>query len=313
MAETQKFFNHLSTLIFLVCAVYFKWSVSAYTLLHKNKSADSNDLPEYHQVIFVPLVTGAVCYIYKKAVIHIMSPAFLLIVKDQHDKNLANARAEKASIAFAKTCYYVCNSIWAYGLIKNTNFLPWYLGGSGSIENCFENAPLTPQIDGLLNYSLVSMGYHLGELIEHWTIREKGNDYWEMTAHHVLTVALFGGMIVQNFIRIGVVVSFVHQASDIFSSSSRVLSHTTLSKLTSVWFLGGTMTAWPYLRNFAMPLLTYSAWTMANYSAPFESYYSLHYTLAFFLTVLSVMHVYWTILFFKLINRYFESVATEDI
>lgn len=82
MAETQKFFNHLSTLIFLVCAVYFKWSISAYALLHKNKSADSNDLPEYHQVIFVPLVTGAVCYIYKKAVIHIISPAFLLIVKD---------------------------------------------------------------------------------------------------------------------------------------------------------------------------------------------------------------------------------------
>jgi hypothetical protein len=144
MAETQKIFNHLSTLIFLVCAIYFKLSVSAYTLLHKHKSEDSHNLPEYQQVIFVPLVTGAMCYIYKKAVIQIMSPAFLLIVKDQHDKNLAKARAEKASIAFAKTCYYVCNSIWAYGLIKDTNFMPWYLGGKGSIENCFENAPLTP-------------------------------------------------------------------------------------------------------------------------------------------------------------------------
>jgi len=90
----------------------------------------------------------------------------------------------------------VINSIWAYNLIKDQNFTPWYLGGKGSVENCFENAPLTPQVDGLLIYSLVSMGYHLGDLIEHWTIRERGNDYWEMTVHHVITVALFGGMIV---------------------------------------------------------------------------------------------------------------------
>ena len=73
------------------------------------------------------------------------------------------------------------------------------------------------------------------------------------------------------------------------------------------------MVVWPYMRNFAMPLLTHSCWTLANYSSPFESYYSLHYTLTFFQTVLSVMHVYWTYLFFKLIFRYFSKGDTEDI
>lgn len=43
-----------------------------------------------------------------------MTPAFLKIVKDQHDKTVAMQRAEKACIAFAKTCYYVINSVWAY-------------------------------------------------------------------------------------------------------------------------------------------------------------------------------------------------------
>ena len=119
MAGTQKIFNHLSTFIFLICAVYFKLSVSAYSLLHRNKPEGFTDLPEYQQVIFVPLVTGAVFYVYKKCVIQIMTPAFLLIVKDQHDKGLAKQRAEKACIAFAKTCYYVMNSIWAYNLIKD--------------------------------------------------------------------------------------------------------------------------------------------------------------------------------------------------
>ena len=158
----------------------------------------------------MPLLSGAMCYIYKKAVVHILSPAFLLIAKDQHDKQLAKERAEKASVNFAKSSFYVCSSIWAYSLIKDTNFTPWFFGGKGSVSNCFENAPLTTQVEGLLNYSLVSMGYHLGDLLEHLFIREAGNDYWEMTVHHVLTVALFGGMIVQNFIRIGVLVSFLH-------------------------------------------------------------------------------------------------------
>ncbi len=157
------------------------------------------------------------------------------------------------------------------------------------------------------------MGYSLGDLIEHWTIREAGNDYWEMTVHHVLSVMLFGGMILQNYIRIGVLVSFVHQASDIFSSSSRVLSQTTWKNLTAVWFGVITMIFWTYLRNIIMPVLTYAAWTLANYSAPFESFYYLHYTLASFLTILCFMHVYWTGLFLKMIFKYKKTGATEDL
>lgn len=144
MAGPQKVFNHLTTAVLLVCAIYFNQSISAYSLLHRSKPHDFTDLPQYHQVIIVPLLSGAMCFIYKKAVVHILSPAFLLIAKDQHDKQLAKERAEKASENFAKSSFYVCSSIWAYSLIKDTNFAPWFFGGEGSVSNCFEKAPLTP-------------------------------------------------------------------------------------------------------------------------------------------------------------------------
>ena len=98
----------------------------------------------------------------------------------------------------AKSGYYLVFSIWGYSLLKDTNFMPPILGGSGDLHNCFVNVPFQQPIDGLLTYSLVSMGYYLGDLFDTVLLNRDSNDYWEMIVHHMLTITLFGGMIMQN-------------------------------------------------------------------------------------------------------------------
>lgn len=111
---------------------------------------------------------------------------------------MAEMRAKKAVINLAKTAYYLVWSIWAYVLLKETNFMPPMLGGNGQLENCFSNVPFQDPVKGLLTYSLISLGYYLGDLFDTVLMNRKSEEYWEMLLHHVLTITLFGGMIMQN-------------------------------------------------------------------------------------------------------------------
>ena len=47
-------------------------------------------------------------------------------------------------------------------------------------------------------FSLVTMGYQVEEIIDHTFLSEKSNDFLEMLLHHIATIALYGGMILNN-------------------------------------------------------------------------------------------------------------------
>lgn len=100
--------------------------------------------------------------------------------------------------------------------------MPPMLGGSGSLKNCFVNVPFQPPTEGLLTYNLVSMGYYLGDLFDTVLLNADANDFWEMIVHHMLTISLFGGSIMQNHMRIGILISFIHNVTDILAAITRV-------------------------------------------------------------------------------------------
>lgn len=98
-------------------------------------------------------------------------------------------------MCLAKTAYYTVASYWGYELLRETDFLPPMLGGSGQLSNCFVDVPYHQPIDGLLTYSLLSMGYYVGDLFDTVLLNWHSSDFWEMLLHHILTITLFGGMI----------------------------------------------------------------------------------------------------------------------
>ena len=104
------------------------------------KPDEIKDLPEIKKIIWVPIASAFACSVFKTWLINISAPIFLLIAKDQHDRNLALDRANRSATALYKWFYYFTCSCTGYYLMKE-NILPWYLGGSGSLDAVFENVP----------------------------------------------------------------------------------------------------------------------------------------------------------------------------
>lgn len=112
--------------------------------------------------------------------------------------------------------------------------------------------------------------------------------------------------------RVGVVVSWVHNVTDILSNFCRGSSQTTCSTLSLVTFVV-TFTFWGYFRNYALTVVTYTCWTMASYPPELEAYYYLHYALSLFLTLLCLMHVYWVGLMIKIFFNYSKTGSNENL
>lgn len=80
-------------------------------------------------------------FAFKRQLYNVSIPIFLMICKDQHDKKLAEDRSQKAALALYKWSVYVFTSAVGFLILKDTEVLPWYLGGTGELANCFTTIP----------------------------------------------------------------------------------------------------------------------------------------------------------------------------
>ena len=68
------------------------------------------------------------------------------------------------------------------------------------------------------------MGYFIQDLYEHNFVAARSSDFWEMNFHHLITVSLYGFMLVTNGIIPGFVISLLHNVSDIPTTITRGFS-----------------------------------------------------------------------------------------
>jgi len=54
---------------------------------------------------------------------------------------MAEDRSQKAALALYKWSVYVFTSAVGFLILKDTEVLPWYLGGKGELANCFTTIP----------------------------------------------------------------------------------------------------------------------------------------------------------------------------
>jgi ceramide synthetase len=155
------------------------------------------------------------------------------------------------------------------------------------------------------------MGYYLDDVVNHNFFRPRSNDFWEMNVHHFLTIGLYGGMILMNAVYPGAVVSFLHGLSDITIAASRIGSHSVYKLPVKVIFILQTA-LFIFLRNIIIPLYTIACWKGLVYPAELAEFQNGLYILTSMLTVLCVMHVYWSAMFVGMIIRQLKSGQIED-
>jgi len=111
---------------------------------HKLKPDTLKDMPTFTRIYWVPICSAFCLFACKKQIANAAKPIIHLVGKDQNDKELQDARVEKASLALYKFCYYTGMSIWGYIILKDSAVFPTWLGGTGSLKNCFIAYPFAP-------------------------------------------------------------------------------------------------------------------------------------------------------------------------
>ena len=99
--------------------------------------------------------------------------------------------------------------------------------------------------------------------------------------------------------------------SDIGTAFARIFSQTVYKKTTAGSFIISTV-MWIYLRNICIPLVCYNCWVYLEYPTELAQYNIAPTMLTALLTVLCAMHVYWVILFIKMIISGLKSGDTDN-
>lgn len=123
--------------------------------------------------------------------------------------------AEKG-VSNTYTC--ICHTtmtVWGYLVLKDTKWLPWYLGGSGSLENGFDGMPFQNVDEDILNYALFTYGYHVNDFLSLIILKRHKDNFGEMLLHHIASVSLQFGYIFSNYLGLGATAAFLHDIADI--------------------------------------------------------------------------------------------------
>ena len=103
---------------------------------------------------------------------------------------------------------------FAYSVMKNADWFPTLLGGTGDVKAVFNGFPYAAHIPYLKEYYMICTSYHSSRMLHHF-IYNRTNDFVEMTLHHSTTLYLLIGSYCFNVWECGAIISFLHDASDI--------------------------------------------------------------------------------------------------
>lgn len=116
----------------------------------------------------------------------------LSFMSEQRFKDKADAlkRAEQHCKWMFDVVYYTCITIIGYLIIRKTDFLPNYLGGSGSCSNIYVGHPKVQDIKFLNLYYQIQAGSHLYTFINQIWCKRNDTKFYEYALHHGLALFL---------------------------------------------------------------------------------------------------------------------------
>ena len=149
------------------------------------------------------------------------------------------------------------------------------------------------------------------DLITHVFINERMNDFEEMLLHHMAAISLYFCYIFGNVLSIGSVIAYLHDLADILGKLSKCLNTTVYQKSSVVAFLLCVI-LWGYTRIYWLPQMIYYIFTEARYSDDLQQFMPFITLNGVFLSIMFCLHVFWFLMFFKILARYVKTGEAED-
>ena len=223
----------------------------------------------------------------------------------------ANVYRIKLARHIYKICYYTFITIFGYIVLKPLDFFPKSMLGNGSTYNLFiKGYPAshfftkTKYFDLYYNICLAYFSYDFIALL----FTKKQSDFIYMLLHHVCTLSLILFSFLTNYSNIGSLILFFHNESDWHLHITQFLIQTDHKILTG--FFGITlMFDFLYMRQYVFGEIMY-----VTYNYLKDKWGIVNIMFYFFLSILFIMHVRWTIiLIIKTIKLVFKKAEIMDI
>ena len=279
-------------------------------IVQMRKAGDQNYLWPQYSDLQIAVLTGGALYLVKTVSIPLLSALIEPIIHPRHQDKDRKERAEKAAVAFFKSVYFTFAFILGYYVAKDAFFLNWKLGGSGNVDLMFLDFPYQPTLSFpyIRPYIMIQLGYHLFSLISHLSSKPR-NDFMEMLLHHTMTVLLISLAYFMNYTAMSHLVLFTHDFGDIFCYFSKLFVDTKY-KSVAIALAPGILFSWGYMRLYVFPV---DLIRVAVYENPkYEEIYGIT-VLGGMLHFLLCLHVYWYLLFLKMVWRAVRHHEVEDL
>ena len=297
--------------------VYYSIMVNIYATANQ---PDGFQFP--HIVDFWRVIAGAIgTTLTKSGCTYLFTSSFESSAKGDTDKQRMRYQV-KAAENIGQIIYFTIFSVWGFYELRQSNFLPTFMGGhydgKTAFENTMANNPFNTFPRGVYEWFLFSAGNYFGELVLHVFVNEHKSDFGEMCVHHLATIFLIFGSGYANQVGIGSIISWLHIVSDIPISAARIFSSlkSTFAEYTcGVVLVCGILPSWFYLRCGCLSFLIYNIFTNSTcvYAPPLQDFSIFLQLNGIYLSVLQLLNIYWIILLLKMLVGFLSGKGAEDL
>jgi ceramide synthetase len=228
-------------------------------------------------------------------------------------KELRQKKIEKAAFARFRTLWYIFITIFGYYSLKDEDWLPRTLGGKAHFKDLnlfWEDLPYQPQHRKVVVYYMIQFGSALCTFILQFKQNRTRNSYGELLLHDMATLMLLIISFLNNYLRMGAVILFLHDISDIFSYGCKIFVDTEYLTITLINYVSLVLT-WFWTRLFVFPFqIILQCFTNNIWARPELVGYII---IAICLVTLLCLHVYWIVLILNIGMKFLHTGEADDM
>jgi len=309
----------LSIALFIILPIGSIFVLVSYNIYKKRKEfSNQHDGFEYTpdvKDLYYGLLSCLIIYLVRVSSIkYIFTARAEKTVVEFPSEELRQKKIEKAAFARFRCLWYIFITIYGYYSLKDEEWLPRTLGGTArtlkDLNLFWEGLPYQPQDRKVVNYYIIQFGSALCTFILQFKQNRTRNSYGELLLHDMATLILLIISYLSNYLRMGAVVLFLHDISDIFSYGCKIFVDTEYLTLTLFNYVS-LIISWFYTRLFVFPFqVILQCFTNNIWSRPELVGYMI---IAFCLVTLLVLHVYWIILILNIGLKFLRTGEADDM
>jgi len=317
--------NSTRDAIFLFTAVYIILPIGlffiaiSYNIYRERKAfALSHDGFEYTPELkdfLLGLLSCAIIYVIRVSSIdYIFRARAEKTVLEFPSETLRKKKIEKAAFARFRSLWYLVITIIGYYCLKDEIWLPRTLGGTArtlkDLDEFWDGLPYQPQNRKVVVYYMIQFGSALCTFILQFKQNRTRNSYGEFLLHDMATLMLLIISFLNNYLRMGAVVLFLHDISDIFSYGCKIFVDTKYIK-TTLFFYVSLVLSWFWTRLYVFPFqILLQCFTNNIWVRPELVGYMI---IAICLITLLCLHIYWIVLILNIGVKFITSGEADDM